>query len=176
MPCSPIPERFSVSLPRPVEQLRELVRGHADVLDAVDTPVLVHFDLWVGNIPAARGAVSGLVDAERAFWGDPLAEMVSVALFADIEQDPAFLGSYRAGGRFDHVRSRALGTRLALLPLLPVPDQVGRACAARLCELRAHGHGQFSAQPARWRMGLERRAMVKFITRHLNSALRALTP
>jgi hypothetical protein len=42
--------------------------------------------------------VGALIDAERAFWGDPLAEFVSLALFGDIEQDAAFLRGYRAAG------------------------------------------------------------------------------
>ena len=29
--------------------------------------------------------IGGLIDAERAFWGDPLAEFVSLALFGDID-------------------------------------------------------------------------------------------
>lgn len=46
--------------------------------------------------------ITGLVDGERAFWGDPLAEMVSLALFGDIADDPAFLQGYRdAGGDID---------------------------------------------------------------------------
>ena len=62
--------------------------------------MLVHFDLWDGNIlvesgPAGR-RIGALIDAERAFWGDPLAEFVSLALFGDIEQDTAFLHGYRA--------------------------------------------------------------------------------
>ena len=57
--------------------------------------MLVHFDLWDGNIlvesdPAGH-RIGALIDAERAFWGDPLAEFVSLALFGDIERDTAFL-------------------------------------------------------------------------------------
>ncbi len=51
-------------------------------------PVLVHFDLWPGNIlverPAAGEArIGGLVDGERMFWGDPLADFVSLALLGE---------------------------------------------------------------------------------------------
>jgi aminoglycoside phosphotransferase (APT) family kinase protein len=166
-------ERFSVSLPRPVEQLRELVWGHADVLDAVDTPVLVHFDLWAGNILLHEGAVSGLVDAERAFWGDPLAEMVSVALFADIEQDPAFLGGYRAAGgsiTFDEGTRTRLALYRCYLYLIKLVERAPRGYASS----ERTAMVKFGAP--RGYAGPERRAMVKFITRHLNSALRALTP
>ncbi|MFC7329743.1 phosphotransferase family protein [Marinactinospora rubrisoli] len=93
---------FAAALPVPADRVAELVHGQADLLDEVGTPVLVHFDLWPGNIlvdTTDRGPViSGLVDGERCFWGDPLAEMVSVALFGDVEDDPAFLRGYRGAG------------------------------------------------------------------------------
>jgi aminoglycoside phosphotransferase (APT) family kinase protein len=91
----------------------------------VTTPVLVHFDLWDGNIlvessPAGR-RVGALIDAERAFWGDPLAEFVSLALFADIEQDLAFLQGYRAAGgtaAFDRAARQRLSLYQAYLYLI----------------------------------------------------------
>jgi aminoglycoside phosphotransferase (APT) family kinase protein len=95
-------ERFAVALPRPAADLRELFARRAAVLDEVTTPVLVHFDLWDGNILVASDPggrrIGALIDAERAFWGDPLAEFVSLALFGDIERDGAFLHGYRSAG------------------------------------------------------------------------------
>jgi aminoglycoside phosphotransferase (APT) family kinase protein len=95
-------ERFEVALPRPTAQVRELFEAQARVLDAVTRPALVHFDLWDGNIlvdrRGDRARVGGLIDAERAFWGDPVADFVSLALFSDIERDEAFLAGYRAAG------------------------------------------------------------------------------
>ncbi|MEU6847177.1 aminoglycoside phosphotransferase family protein [Streptomyces sp. NPDC046716] len=91
-------ERFGVALPRPVDEVRELFAGHGALLDEVTVPRLVHFDLWDGNILVEDGHVSALIDAERAFWGDPLAEFVSLALFGDIERDEDFLAGYRAAG------------------------------------------------------------------------------
>ncbi|MEV6236098.1 aminoglycoside phosphotransferase family protein [Lentzea sp. NPDC051838] len=63
------------------------------VFDEVKRPSLVHFDLWDGNVLTDTG-LTGLVDGERAFWGDPVAEFVSLALFGSIEDDGDFLGSY----------------------------------------------------------------------------------
>lgn len=88
--------RFGVELPAP--GIGELLRSRAGDLDAVTTPALVHFDLWPGNVLISGDRVTGVVDGERAFWGDPLAEMVSPALFADIEADAAFLAGYRSAG------------------------------------------------------------------------------
>jgi hypothetical protein len=117
--------------------------------------------------------ISGLVDAERAFWGDPLAEMVSVALFADIEQDQAFLDGYRAAGgsiMFDHSTRTRLALYRCYLYLIKLVEGVPRGYASSERTAMA----KFGAP--RGYAGPERRAMVKFITLHLNSALRALTP
>ncbi len=86
--------RFGVTLPD--------IPLNPAVFDEVERPSLVHFDLWDGNILTDTGltgltgltALTGLVDGERAFWGDPVAEFVSLALFGTIESDTDFLTSY----------------------------------------------------------------------------------
>lgn len=45
-----------------------------DALTEVDRACLVHWDLWDGNIFVDDGHVSGVIDFERAVWGDPLFE------------------------------------------------------------------------------------------------------
>ena len=96
--------KFGASLPRPANEIADLLAAHAAGLDEVTTPALVHFDLWEGNIlidmTTPAPTIGGLIDGERAMWADPLADFVSLALFRDIEQDTAFLDGYRvAGGR-----------------------------------------------------------------------------
>ena len=69
-------EAARVELPRPYDALRELIRERAGVLAQVTAPRLVHWDLWDGNIfvdPATR-RIAGVIDFERALWGDPLME------------------------------------------------------------------------------------------------------
>jgi fructosamine-3-kinase len=95
-------DRFGVPLP----DVGAAVAANAHLLDEVTTPALVHFDLWDGNILVSGGHVTGIIDAERAFWGDPLADMASLALFGDIEADAAFVAGYReAGGVLDFTDS-----------------------------------------------------------------------
>ncbi|WND32853.1 aminoglycoside phosphotransferase family protein (plasmid) [Streptomyces sp. BB1-1-1] len=94
--------RYDVQLPHPVKRVREVFAAAEPVLADVPRPVLVHFDLWQGNLlldgaPGARN-LSGVIDAERMFWGDPVAEFVSLSLFGDIEQDEDFLAGYAAAG------------------------------------------------------------------------------
>ncbi|WP_151770433.1 phosphotransferase family protein [Streptomyces abyssomicinicus] len=94
--------RFAVPLPRPAEEIRVVIAAESSVLDEVTVPRLVHWDLWDGNILAERRPegprITALIDAERALWGDPLAEFVSLALTHDITGDDAFLNGYRAAG------------------------------------------------------------------------------
>lgn len=126
-------ERFVVTLPRPAAEVRDLFEVHAGLLDEVTTPVLTHFDLWDGNILVAAGPggrrVSALIDAERAFWGDPLADFVSLGLFHDIEQDSAFLRGYRdAGGKiaFDAAERERIALYRAYLHLIMWIEAVPR--------------------------------------------------
>ncbi|MCX2926646.1 phosphotransferase family protein [Streptomyces sp. NEAU-W12] len=128
--------RYGAHLPRPVARVREVLAAAADVLADVTRPVLVHFDLWQGNLlidgaPGAR-TLSGVIDAERMFWGDPVAEFVSLALFGDIEQDDAFLAGYAAAGGnatfTDSVRLR-LHLYRCYLYLIMLVEVVPRRCS-----------------------------------------------
>jgi aminoglycoside phosphotransferase (APT) family kinase protein len=143
---------WSTPLPRTVTQLRALAAANAYVLDEVTTPVLVHFDLWPGNILVDDGKITGLVDGERAFWGDPLAEMVSLALFATIEDDKAFLDGY-GGIEFDDAARRRLALYRVYLYLIMLIEGAPRGYS-----------------------GPDREALVTFTTRHLRTALTELEP
>jgi aminoglycoside phosphotransferase (APT) family kinase protein len=78
---------WGVALPVGDAEMMAVVRRHADVLDRVREPSLVHFDLWDGNVLCAGGRLTGLVDGERYFWGDPLYDFVSTAIGRRIEDD-----------------------------------------------------------------------------------------
>ncbi|MFS8197785.1 phosphotransferase family protein [Streptomyces sp. CWNU-52B] len=138
--------RYGAWLPRPVDEVARTAAAAYDALDEVTVPRLVHFDLWRGNIlverpggrpqsgPAGRAAprIGGLIDGERMFWGDPLADFVSLALLDDIEKDRDFLSGYQeAGGRVEFTRPARL--RLALyrsyLYLIMLVETVPRGTA-----------------------------------------------
>ncbi len=86
-------EALDVPLPLPYPAIAERVASAAAVLDAVAEPRLVHWDLWDGNIfvdPATK-RITGIIDFERALWGDPLMEATFV--FAP----PAGLAAFTEG-------------------------------------------------------------------------------
>ena len=102
-------EQWKVDLVVPADRIRAAVARSADVLDAVDRPALLHFDLWDGNALCVedsngRWGLAGLVDGERFLFGDPLLDFVSPALFRRIEEEPGnpfVLGYAAATGRPD---------------------------------------------------------------------------
>lgn len=55
-------------------ELLALLERDKDIFDQTTTPCLVHYDLWEGNIFVKDMQISGLIDWERALWGDPLME------------------------------------------------------------------------------------------------------
>ncbi|MDT0322936.1 phosphotransferase family protein [Streptomyces millisiae] len=104
-------ERYAAPLPVPPDRIRELAAGAAPALDEVRAPALVHFDLWAGNVLLADGRVSALIDGERMFWGDPLADFASLCLLAPLDRD--LLDGYASvGGTVDF--TPAARVRMAL--------------------------------------------------------------
>ncbi|WP_106614782.1 phosphotransferase family protein [Saccharothrix carnea] len=122
-------DRFGVELP----DVRPAFAARAHLLDEVTEPVLVHFDLWEANIFLAGGHVEGIIDPERALFGDPLAEIATVALFSDLDDD------YQAGYGIEGF-TEAEETRIALyrayLCLVMIVEGVPRGYAGE--EREAH--------------------------------------
>jgi aminoglycoside phosphotransferase (APT) family kinase protein len=93
---------WDVTLPVAPDAIRSAVAASHDVLAEVTEPVLVHFDLWDGNVLAisddAGVRLGGLVDGERYLFGDPCIDFASPALFRDIFDDPddPFVAGYRS--------------------------------------------------------------------------------
>ena len=57
-----------------------LGRGLNPVLESVEEASLVHWDLWDGNVFVDRKKLTGVIDFERALWGDPLIETTFLEL------------------------------------------------------------------------------------------------
>ncbi len=67
-------EKIGISLGVAYDEIRMLIEEAKDCLDEVIEPVLVHWDLWEGNVFINNGKLSGMIDFERSLWGDPLME------------------------------------------------------------------------------------------------------
>jgi aminoglycoside phosphotransferase (APT) family kinase protein len=85
-------ERRSVPLPITYAAARGCLHATGPSLDEVTTPRLVLWDLWDGNLLIDPHSLSvlGIIDLERALWGDPLLE----AQFLPSSCSPAFLEAY----------------------------------------------------------------------------------
>ena len=61
-------------------------------LDEITEPRLVYWDLWDGNVmvDTTTHELTGMLDLERALWGDPLME----SQFSPHVDSPALLAAY----------------------------------------------------------------------------------
>ncbi|MBO3751372.1 aminoglycoside phosphotransferase family protein [Streptosporangiaceae bacterium NEAU-GS5] len=95
--------RYDTSLPASLLDIMRLLHRNASVLEDVAMPSLIHFDLWPGNVfltPDRR--IEAVIDHERAFWGDPVADFVVPTIFGELTDDDPILAGYReAGGRLE---------------------------------------------------------------------------
>ncbi|MFH9297887.1 phosphotransferase family protein [Streptomyces sp. NPDC017520] len=135
-------ETYRARLPYPVGHIRTVLAGAAHVLDDVTRPALVHFDLWSGNLLVTGGSgartIGGIIDGERMFWGDPVADFVSLALFGDIEEDRDLLDGYARSTGAAVEFTDSLRTRYALyrsyLYLIMLVETVPRAVGSEAAE------------------------------------------
>ncbi len=85
----------------PADQVRSFVAEHRALLDQVTEPVLVNFDLWEANVFVVqndgRWQISSVLDFERGFYGDPMADFAALtSLYRSPEDHPAVLAGYRS--------------------------------------------------------------------------------
>ena len=88
-------ERRSVDLGWDYATVRSVLAYHAHELDAVTEPRFVEWDLWDGNVMVRDGRIVGILDHERAFYGDPLIEHgFNGVLLPDFGDPAAFQRGY----------------------------------------------------------------------------------
>jgi aminoglycoside phosphotransferase (APT) family kinase protein len=101
--------RYSTPLPLSLVEIAKLIHTNAAALDEVTTPALVHFDVWPGNVflslTDGKPRIQALIDHERAFWGDPIADFTTPTIFDSLRADDPLLAGYRtAGGKVELTR------------------------------------------------------------------------
>jgi aminoglycoside phosphotransferase (APT) family kinase protein len=81
-----------VKLPYDYNTIYNLIKKYSDILDKVEEASLVHKDLWKGNIfvDPQNPEITGILDFERAIYGDILLEPVCGFLL----HDTAFMNSF----------------------------------------------------------------------------------
>ena len=83
------------------DRLIDALAASAHALAGVTTPALVHNDLWQGNVllDPSTGQVHGVLDFERALFGDPLQDFCGAqSMSTGGVEEPLLAGYERAGG------------------------------------------------------------------------------
>ena len=83
----------------PYDRIEHALQAHGDCLETPKVPALVDFDCHEGNIFVKQGAdgwhISGIVDLERALWGDPIGDFPTAFIFCDdIRKEKVLLETY----------------------------------------------------------------------------------
>jgi aminoglycoside phosphotransferase (APT) family kinase protein len=114
-------ERREVDLGWNYDTVRAAFAGNAASLDEVTEPAFVEWDLWDGNVMVRSGKIVGIIDHERAFYGDPLIEFGFIATQLPAFGDPAaFLRGYGRGPltETEQVRRRLYSLYLMLIMVI----------------------------------------------------------
>lgn len=83
-------EMIEIDLGVEYSEVNCLIQKASFALEEVKQPVLVHWDLWEGNVFVKDGKITGIIDFERALWGDPLMEV----FFRHHAYHPEFIKGY----------------------------------------------------------------------------------
>ncbi len=90
----------------PYARIGKILKQKALYLDAVKNPSLIDYDLWTGNIflieQKDQYVIEGIIDFERAFWGDPLADFpAAFLLLKNIKEERSFWKAYTKAARIN---------------------------------------------------------------------------
>ncbi len=110
----------------PYAKIRQALSGNAAYLEELKAPALVEFDCHEGNVFVKQVdgvyQIEGILDLERAFWGDPIGDFPTAFVFTDdIRKEPAFLSAYlKAAGRSAYTEADAKRYQLYRLYILTI--------------------------------------------------------
>jgi aminoglycoside phosphotransferase (APT) family kinase protein len=83
----------------------ERIQIHPQPLDEIQVPRLLHGDLWSFNImitqKANKPAIAGILDADRAWWGDPMADW-TMFILKHAEPDEGHSHFWKTYGRLEN--------------------------------------------------------------------------
>ena len=64
-------DRKQIDIACDPQKLMEQLEGEKEAFGEVQTASLVHWDMWEGNVFIENDHISGIIDWERAVWGEP---------------------------------------------------------------------------------------------------------
>lgn len=110
----------------PYARIMAALQRHDGSLEDVREPSLVEYDCHGGNIFVKKTGnsytIEGILDFERAFWGDPIADFPTAFVFTDdIRKETAFLNAYlRVSGRNAYTETDAVKYQLYRMYILTI--------------------------------------------------------
>lgn len=110
-------KRLNLRVPK-MKKILALIEKNADVLEEVATPRLIHFDLWKGNIFVnEKMLLEGIIDTERAMWGDIYGEFINLDFLGDFKKNTAFIEGYNSVADEKIVFTESTEKRMSLMRL-----------------------------------------------------------
>jgi len=134
-----------IRLPAEEKRFLSCIERYKTSFDEVKEPLLVHYDLWAGNLfvdKSAEGSweLEAIIDFERGFYGDPAAEFIQVRAHVDLEKDQWFLEEYNKVAEKSFHLTKEAANRLDLfwmyLCLIMVIESYYRDIAGSFTEQR----------------------------------------
>lgn len=115
-------EEEKVVLPYSYSEIRDMFHKQRAILDEVVEPVLVHKDLWEGNIfvDESTASITGIIDCERALFGDPIMEIDCGLLRGNKDFLKAYLGRESLSDS-EKIRSNLYNVYLYMLIVVEIP-------------------------------------------------------
>lgn len=110
----------------PYGKIRRALSENTVYLEDLTAPCLVEFDCHEGNVFVKQVdgvyRIEGILDLERAFWGDPIGDFPTAFVFTDdIRKEPVFLNAYlKAVGKSSYTAADAKRYQLYRLYILTI--------------------------------------------------------
>lgn len=87
--------------------IRDMIRDNPGQLDEIQTPCLLHGDLWSFNILVTREngpSIVGILDADRSWWGDPMADW-TMFILAHADEEEGHSHFWKTYGKLEATQS-----------------------------------------------------------------------
>lgn len=106
----------------PYDRIEKVLQDKLKYLDVIKEPSLIDYDLWPGNVFVIQKGnnyvIEGIIDFERAYWGDPLADFPpAFIIMNELQIDENFWHTYKEKSNFGRELTKEDEIRLAFYSL-----------------------------------------------------------